>query len=254
MVATSWPWAGRVLCEPKVGIDPVNGLNLPDAAVQQYVDKLSKMGVGIHTDEILTSAQATADYLAGVAPLGTRVFVVGQDGLWTALRDAGFTLVDDDAEYVVAGMDFTICYERLAQATLLIRAGAQFIGTNPDLTFPSEYGPLPGAGSILAYIQAATGVGPTIIGKPNKIIFEEALHRLGGTPADTVMVGDRLNTDIAGGQTAGLRTILLLSGISSRADAAQSEWQPTWILDDLTALTRALENGQLSNSQWSIGH
>jgi len=203
---------------------------------RQFVDKLARMGVTIYADEVLTSALATADYLAGIAPPGTRVFVIGEDGLRTALRDAGFDLVKDDAEYVVAGMDFSICYERLRDATLHIRAGARFVGTNPDRTFPSELGIVPGAGSIMAFLETATGVAPTIIGKPETAMMEQALVRMGARAATTAVVGDRLETDILAGQRAGLTTLAVLSGVTDRTLLAKSLIQPDLIFDDVAHL------------------
>ena len=200
---------------------------------QQYVDKLSSMGVLVHAEEILTSAQATAGYLAIVAPPGTRVFVIGQDGLQAALREEGFALAEDDVEFVVAGMDFGICYERLAEATLLIRAGAQFVGTNPDLTFPNERGIVPGAGSLLAFLEAATGVTPTVIGKPGTAMMEQALALMNAAAGTTAMLGDRLETDILAGQRAGLPTLLVLSGITDEALLAASPIQPDLIFRDV---------------------
>jgi 4-nitrophenyl phosphatase len=203
---------------------------------QQSVEKLAGMGVVVEASEVLTSSLATAGYLAGFAPPGTRVFVVGMEGLKEALLEAGFTLVEDDAEYVVVGMDFAICYERLARATLQIRAGAPFIGTNSDLTFPSERGIVPGAGSLLAFLEAATGVTPTVIGKPGTAMMEQALAHLGAQPASTAMVGDRLETDILAGQRAGLHTLLVLSGVTDRAMLAGSRIQPGLVFDDVAHL------------------
>ena len=203
---------------------------------QQFVDKLAGMGVKVHTEEVLTSAIATAGYLAGIAPPGARVFVVGQDGLHSALQEAGFHLVDKDAEYVVVGMDFTICYERLRDATLQIRAGATFIGTNPDKTFPSELGIVPGAGSLLAFLEAATGVTPTVIGKPGTAMVEQALAHMGARAETTAMLGDRLETDILAGQKGGLLTVLVLSGVTDRTMLAQSDVQPDLMFDDVVHL------------------
>jgi 4-nitrophenyl phosphatase len=218
------------------GIGFVLATNNSTRTPQQYVDKLASMGVGIHTSEVLTSAQATASHLASIAPPGTKVFVVGQDGLLTALREAGFVLVEDNAEFVVAGMDFTVCYERLAQATLLIRAGARFIGTNPDKTFPTERGIVPGAGSLLAFLETATGISPTIIGKPATAMMEQALARMGAEPVSAAMLGDRLETDILAGQRAGLLTLLVLSGITDEALLAESEIQPDLVYRDVAHL------------------
>ncbi len=221
------------------GIGFVLATNNSTQTPQQYVDKLAGMGVTVYIEEILTSAQATAGYLASIAPAGTRVFVVGQKGLWTELRTAGFDLVEDDAEYVVAGMDFTICYERLAQAALLIRAGARFIGTNPDRSFPSERGIVPGTGALLAFLEVATGVAPTIVGKPGRAMMEQALARLGANPATTAMLGDRLETDILAGQRAGLFTLLVLSGITDQMQLSQSEIQPDLVFRDVGHLHAA---------------
>jgi 4-nitrophenyl phosphatase len=203
---------------------------------QQFVDKLAGMGIAVEPGEIWTSALATASYLAEIAPSGARVFVVGQDGLRTALRDKGFVLVKEDADYVVAGMDFTICYEELAQASLQIRAGAQFIGTNPDKTFPSERGILPGAGSLLAFLQAASGVEPTVIGKPETAMMEQAMVLMHAQRETTAVLGDRLETDILAGQRAGLVTLLVLSGVTSRDTLSSSELQPNLIYEDVRDL------------------
>jgi 4-nitrophenyl phosphatase len=200
---------------------------------QQYVEKLGKMGVLVGADQILTSAVATAGYLASNAPLGTRVFVVGQDGLLAALADRGFALVEDNVEWVVAGMDFTICYERLAQAALHIRGGARFVGTNPDLTFPSERGIVPGAGSLLAFLEAATGIQPSVIGKPAPLMMEQALVRMDAQPETTAVLGDRLETDILAGLNAGLGTILVLSGVTDPATLAASTIQPDLVYRDV---------------------
>ena len=202
----------------------------------QFVDKLAGMGVQVHTHEVLASSLATASYLAGIAPPGARVFVVGMDGLRTALEEAGFSLVEDGAEFVVAGMDFAICYERLAQASLQIRAGARFIGTNPDLTFPSERGILPGAGSLLAFLEAASGVKPVVIGKPGTAMMEQALNRMGARPESTAILGDRLETDILAGRRAGLCTILVLSGVTDDVTLSGSEIQPDLVFDDVAHL------------------
>jgi 4-nitrophenyl phosphatase len=218
------------------GIGFVLATNNATRTPQQFKDKLAGMGVTVGVDEILTSALATAEYLAGIAPPGTRIFVVGQDGLRTALQEAGFVLVEDDAEYVVVGMDFHVCYERLRDATLQIRSGAQFIGTNPDRTFPSELGIVPGAGSLQAFLEAATGTAPTIIGKPETAMMEQAMTLMDAQPASTGVLGDRLETDILAGKRAGMLTLLVLSGVTDRAQLAQSEIQPDLVFQDIAHL------------------
>jgi 4-nitrophenyl phosphatase len=210
---------------------------------QQFAEKLAAMGVRVQPHEILTSSQATASYLSGIAPPGTRVFVVGQTGLKTALQEAGFVLVDDRADFVVVGMDFDICYRELADATLQIRAGARFIGTNPDRTFPSERGIVPGAGSLLAFLEAATGIKPTVIGKPETAMMKQALARLAAepstapaVPSTAAVLGDRLETDILAGQRAGMTTLLVLSGITTRKILDGAEIQPDLVFDDVAHL------------------
>lgn len=200
---------------------------------QQYVARLAAMEVAVEPEEILTSAQATAAYLRGIAPMGARVFVVGQDGLFTALREAGFAPVEERPDFVVVGMDFNVCYERLAQATLHIRAGARFIGTNADRTFPSERGIVPGAGSLLALLETATNVAPTVIGKPGTALVEQALARMNAHAATTGMLGDRLDTDILAGRRAGLVTLLVMSGVTDAETLAGSELQPDLVFRDV---------------------
>jgi 4-nitrophenyl phosphatase len=218
------------------GIGFVLATNNSTRTPQQYVDKLERMGIQITPGEILTSAQAAAGYLLTLARPGTRVFVVGMDGLRAALQEAGFVLVEDDAEYVVAGMDFTICFERLARATLLIRAGAGFIGTNPDRTFPSEAGIIPGCGSLLAFLQTATGVTPTVVGKPETAMLQQALRILGAQRSNTAMLGDRIETDMLAGQRAGLGTLLVLSGVTDSDMLSASDLQPDLVLRDVAEL------------------
>jgi 4-nitrophenyl phosphatase len=233
------------------GIGFVLATNNSTRTPQQYVDKLANMGVTVYPKEVLTSSQATAGYLASIAPSGTRVFVVGQDGLWTALREAGFALVEDDPEYVVAGMDFTICYERLAQATLHIRAGARFIGTNPDKTFPSQPALVPGAGTLLAFLETATGVTPTVIGKPGTAMMDQALARMAAQRGASAILGDRLETDILAGQRAGMTTLLVLSGITNCEMLDGAEIQPDLVFDDVGELCAVWQ--QVSGNQETGG-
>lgn len=215
---------------------------------QQYVEKLARFGVAVGEDQIFTSAEATGDYLQKTYGKGANAFVVGDVGLQTAVRKRGFRLLSveeamggETAVFVVAGFNPNAVYAQMAAGALLIHKGAHFIGTNPDLTFPSEYGPLPGAGSFLAFLQAATGVEPVVIGKPGPLIFQMAMEKLGGTRQNTAMVGDRLETDIAGGKAAGIQTILVLSGISQRNDVAKANGlQPDFIFEDIQEISVAI--------------
>lgn len=215
----------------------------------QYSEKLASFGISVSPDRILTSAEATALHLRAAYPDGARAYIVGDTGLHIAMEAQGFELLDGEglvgkgaqAELVVVGFTPHFCYENMASAAYLINRGAYFVGTNPDVTFPTEYGPLPGAGAMLSLLETATGVHPTVLGKPGTAIFEEALKRLHGSRDDTVMVGDRLGTDIAGGHAAGLRTVLLLSGISTVEDVDGSQIKPDWIFEDLRALTSFIQ-------------
>jgi 4-nitrophenyl phosphatase len=150
------------------------------------------------------------------------------------------TLVEQGpADYVVAGIDFHISYERLKRAALAIRGGARFIGTNPDRTFPSEEGLVPGNGAVLAYLEAATGVEPAIIGKPSLPMMEIALAHLGVARGHVAMVGDRLDTDILGGQRVGITTILLYGGVTTSNELAASTIKPDLVYEDLGELLKA---------------
>lgn len=217
---------------------------------QQYVGKLAEMGVAIEPKEIMTSALATAMYLTeNMDPAQTRVFVVGEDGAIQALQEQGFTLTElyeingptsKGADVVVCGKDHTLTWDKLATATLNIRAGAKFIGTNDDNTLPTELGLIHGNGAILAALQTATGVSPTIIGKPEPIMYQQAISRLGADLSETIAIGDKLETDILGAIRTGIRSLMVLGGVSTEADLKASEYQPTWVMQDLRAVTEAL--------------
>ena len=208
----------------------------------QYAQRFAKLGIEISPAEVMTSSLATAAYLKTQYPPGTKMYVVGQDGIKQALTNAGFTLSEEDAAVVVAGIDFELTYNKLKIAALQINKGARFIGTNPDLTFPVEGGFAPGAGSILAAISAATGKQPTVIGKPEPRLFEMALQKMKTNPAHTAMIGDRLETDILGAQRAGLRTILVLSGVTTPEALKTSDIQPDWVFSGIDELVEVWQS------------
>ncbi|MCB8920049.1 MAG: HAD-IIA family hydrolase [Ardenticatenaceae bacterium] len=212
-----------------------------------YTEKLARFGVDVGPQHIITSAEATAAYLREEYDVGTAVYVVGDAGLHEAMRAQGFDIVTPEeakggreTAVVVAGFSRNATYEILAMGAHLIVRGARFVGTNPDPSYPSEIGPLPGAGAILAFIETGTGIQPTIVGKPGPIMFQQAMRRLGSTPQNTAMVGDRLSTDIAGGNAAGLNTILVLSGITTRAEAENGDIHPDFIFANITELAEQL--------------
>lgn len=209
---------------------------------QDYVQKLAQMGVtAVPEDRIVTSGTATAAYLRKHYAPGTPVHVFGAPALRQMIQEAGFMLTDNgSAQAVVAGIKWDLTYEDLKRAAYLIRGGADFIGTNPDTTYPMPDGPAPGTGSVLAALQAATGRDPIVIGKPYPHMFETALDILGTLPEQTLMIGDRLNTDIVGAVKLGLRTALVLSGISTDDELRASPVQPDVVLPDLPSLIEAL--------------
>ncbi len=218
-----------------------------------YTERLARFGVAVLPQQILTSAEATASYLAGRFPSGSTIYVIGAKGLHDAVSAKGFRILSAadvhagakaaapiTAAAVVAGLSPDMTYHEIAMGVYLVNQGVPFIGTNPDTTFPSEIGSLPGAGALLAMIIAATNVEPIIIGKPGPIIFQEAVKRLGGDPSTVAMVGDRLSTDIQGAEAAGLRAILVLSGISTREEAEIGPVRPDYIFADITELASFL--------------
>ena len=205
---------------------------------EQYMAKLARMGVDISPAEILTSGRATARFLAGKYPTGTRVHVFGMPSLRRAIEEEGFVLADEGVTLVVASMDREVTYEKLKRATLLIRGGARFVATNRDPTVPSAEGLLvPGTGSMIAALEAASGVTSIAIGKPEPTMFQLALAQMRARPETTATIGDRLDTDILGGQRAGLTTICVLSGSSSRAEA--EAFGPDYIFEDIAELLAA---------------
>ncbi|HQE93805.1 MAG TPA: HAD-IIA family hydrolase [Anaerolineae bacterium] len=207
---------------------------------EQYVEKLASMGIVTNVEHILNSATAAADYLATQAAPGAPVYAIGGAGIREALRLHGFTLTaGDHADYVVVGWDRDLTWQKLALATLLIRHGAGFIATNPDRTLPLEDGLVPGNGAQIAALIAATDVTPIMAGKPAPLLYERALARMGVTPEATLVIGDRLDTDILGGLRLGMSTALVLSGITQKDELAASPIHPDVVCDDLAALVRA---------------
>ncbi len=207
---------------------------------QGVADRLTQMGIPAGLDDVFTSAQATAATLAEEAP-DSRIYVVGEVGLRDALRAAGLTLTDDyrEADTVVVGMDREVTYVKLRDAALAIRRGARFIATNTDRTLPTELGLIPGAGSLIGLLEIATDVKPRVIGKPSAGIMALGLRRLGTPAALTAAVGDRVETDILGGQAADMPTIAVLTGASTAEQFVAMRPPPDWVFADLVGLDRA---------------
>jgi 4-nitrophenyl phosphatase len=219
----------------------------------QYIDKLASMGVEVQAVEILTSSMATARYLKETLPSDKkRVFVIGEEGLKQPLRDQGFELTDlyevaqpdkgiTGPDIVVSGLDRTLTWDKLATATIAIKAGALFYATNADTTLPTELGEVMGNGGTIAALKAATGVSPISIGKPQPILYQQAFDILGSDKANTVAIGDRLDTDILGAVNAGMRSLMVLTGVSSKEDIDELDYAPTWIVEDLPGVTDLLK-------------
>ncbi|MBN1889748.1 MAG: HAD-IIA family hydrolase [Thermoflexales bacterium] len=233
----------------QAGIRLILATNNASKRSADYVERLAGFGVTVPQDEISCTAEAAAEHLAALSP-GARAFVIGEPALESALAERGLVIVPEEAvplgvkidklaDYVIVGWNRRLTWEKLTRATLLIRGGACFVGTNADRTWPSEYGLLPGNGATLAFLQAATDVEPMIIGKPGQIVFEQAMKRLGLEAAQVAMLGDRLETDIEGGQRAGLTTIFVCSGVQSRAEAERYPNGPDLIFEDISDLMQA---------------
>lgn len=209
-----------------------------------YVERMAGYGVTVDAARIQTSATATRDVLKHELPDGATLFVVGMPALSEQLLDGtSFRVTDDPTEKVdavVAGLDQTFTYEKLSGANTAIRNGARFFATNADGTLPVENGVLPGAGTMIAAIATASGKQPTVVGKPETLMMTAGVERLGSQAYRTVMVGDRLDTDILAAERAGLTTALVLTGVTTRVDLAGSEVIPDYVFSDLPALTREL--------------
>ena len=197
--------------------------------------RLRLSGLDVPEEAIWTSALATARFLEQQRPRGS-AFAVGETGLTTALHDAGYTLTERDPDYVVLGETRTYSFERITRAIRLIQGGARFIATNPDPTGPSLDGTLPATGSVAALISRATGREPYFVGKPNPLMMRSALNALQAHSESTIMLGDRMDTDIVSGLEAGLETILVLSGVTSRAEADRFPYRASRIVDSVADL------------------
>jgi NagD protein len=202
--------------------------------------RLARSGIEVPEESIWTSALATAQFLDAQRPGGT-AYVIGEAGLTTAMHSVGYVLTDRDPEYVVLGETRTYSFEAITTAIRLLEAGARFIATNPDPTGPSQQGSIPATGSVAALITRATGVEPYFVGKPNPLMMRSALNRIDAHSESTVMVGDRMDTDMVSGLEAGLRTVLVLTG-STRADQVDRfPYRPTYVRDSVADLVELVD-------------
>lgn len=222
------------------GLQYVFATNNSTKTSEQYAERLHSFGIEAEAWQVVTSSQAAAHAMAQTFPRGTRVFMIGEDGIRLALEEKGFEIVSVKnaslAQAVVMGMDRSVNFEKLCEATLLVRGGVPFYATNPDKTFPTPRGEIPGAGAWYSVVVTATNVEPIVAGKPYPFLMELALEKLGTKKEETLVVGDRLETDIAAGQAVGCPTALVLSGVSTSEQA--EKWKPKidLVTNDLSTL------------------
>jgi NagD protein len=203
--------------------------------------RLLRSGIDVPEDAIWTSALATAHFLSDQRPGGT-AYVVGEAGLTNALHDIGYVMTDRDPDYVVLGETRTYSFEAITTAIRLVEKGARFIATNPDVSGPSLHGPIPATGSVAALVTKATGVDPYFVGKPNPLMMRSALNRIDAHSETTVMVGDRMDTDVVSGLEAGLRTVLVLTGSTARGQVERFPYRPTHIVDSVADIVDLVDD------------
>ena len=207
--------------------------------------KLKMLGIEVQPQRIFTSAVATAMFLNRQKPKGT-AYVMGDMGLYNALHDIGYNITEFHPDYVVVGETRKYSYEMIEKACNFILEGARFIGTNPDTTGPKELGVVPATGALTAPIEKITGISPYFIGKPNPLMMRTALRKLGSHSENTVMIGDRMDTDVVAGIETGLETILVLSGVTDRQSVNRYPYQPSRIC---TSIKEILEQDFLSKKR-----
>lgn len=221
----------------------VMATNNATRSAMDYVSRIGNLGVPVSAEQIITSALVTAEELGRNYPPGTPIYVVGSPRLIELLVERGYDIDPDNAKVVVAGLDVTLTYDKLRIAGQRILSGAEFIGTNGDRTLPTADGLVPGAGTIIAALEAMTDRKARLMGKPEPTMFYTALKHLGTAPDRTLMIGDRLDTDIEGAHRAGLRTVLVLTGVSQRADIGQIV--PDGVYEGLSDLHEAWRESNL---------
>jgi 4-nitrophenyl phosphatase len=211
---------------------------------QQYAEKITRLGLSISREKVLTSGEATAMHLQHQKP-NARDCVIGTSALENEFLERGFVLTDENPEFVVLGFDTTLTYNKLWRLCNLVRAGIPYIATHPDYNCPTENGFMPDIGATIAFVKASTGREPdVIVGKPNPLFLQKAAERMGIRVSEMCMIGDRLYTDIALGATAGIPTILVLSGETHQDDIPQSPYQPSYVFQNLGDVANYLVNSE----------
>ncbi len=215
--------------------------NNSSSTPEQYTDKLASFGIKVSPEQIVSSPQAVRKFLETKVEIkNARAFVIGEVGLLSEVEKAGLTILDgkngEDADVVIVGCDRFFNYDKLKAAVIAIRKGALYVAANADATYPTPGGLWPGAGAIVAAVTTGAGREPFIAGKPNRLIVELALEKLGMRAKDVLLVGDRLDTDIKAGISAGVKTALVLTGVSKREDIFQTGIYPDFVCESLSAL------------------
>jgi HAD superfamily hydrolase (TIGR01457 family) len=211
---------------------------------QQYAEKITRLGLPISREKVLTSGEATAMHVQRQKP-AARIYVVGTPALENEFREQGFILTDEMPDFAVLGFDTTLTYDKLWKLCDLVRAGVPYIATHPDYNCPTETGFMPDIGATIAFVKASTGREPDlVVGKPNPLFVEKAAERMGLPVSTMCMIGDRLYTDIALGATAGIATILVLSGETRKEDISSSSYKPTHIFQNLAEVASYLVNSE----------
>lgn len=213
--------------------------NSSERTPRELAQKLARLGVEVPPERFHTSALATAAFLASQAP-GCSVYAIGEAGLINALYEAGITMNEVSPDYVVVGESSRYTYEALTKAIRLVQGGARLIGTNPDLTGPTEHGLAPACGCLVAPIELATGCKAYYLGKPNPLMMRHALKRLGATREVTAIIGDRMDTDIIAGIESEIETVLVLTGVTRREDLARFPYRPGHVLAGIAELVEGL--------------
>jgi NagD protein len=227
------PGAGRFIEKLKArGAKYLVLTNTPTYTPRDLAHRLQTMGLDISAERVFTSALATANFLQSQRPNGT-AFVVGESGLTEAIHSIGYVITERRPDYVVLGEASGYTLEALTRAVRLIEGGARFIATNPDASGPGEGGTVPACGAVAALIEKATGINALFVGKPNPLMMRMALNYLGVHSENTVMVGDRMDTDVIAGVQSGLETILVLSGVTRRSVVARYPYRPSRIVDSV---------------------
>lgn len=222
-------------------VQKLNELNIPYLFVtnnssrtpKQVADKLVSFDIPATEEQVFTTSMATANYIAEQKK-DASVYVIGEEGIKQAIEEKGLMFGQEDADFVVVGIDRDITYEKFAVGAIAIRQGAQFVSTNGDIAIPTERGLLPGNGSLTSVLTVTTTVKPTFIGKPESIIMEQAMRVIGTDLSETLMVGDNYDTDIMAGMNAGMDTLLVHTGVTTKELLQKYDKQPTYVIDSLS--------------------